>query len=422
LVSQDFAWAEGRLKRRLVLKGIAYESGVELASEPTDPLGAWWRSYLTGQRPHPSTNQRATLRVAELFSGSGGLALGFGQAAEELGFDRRSVMAVDQDEEALAIYRRRNDTRATSAASVASLVDYRVDGRGSDCRFLYEPEILHPSWDGLVGATDVLLAGPPCQGHSHLNNKTRFSDRRNELYLTVPAIGIALGVRVLIIENVRAVIHDRNQVVQSTETLLKAAGYDVTTGVVKAAELGWPQRRERFFLVARRDRSPLPIDQVAAGLRDDERDIWWAISDLADAPADGFMNMQPEFSPENVRRIAWLHDNDEHDLALSERPDCHKEGTTYNAVYGRLYKHKPAPTITTGFLTPGRGRYIHPTQRRVLTPREAARLQGFPDTFDFRPDLGSIPSKAKLTKWIGDAVPMPLGFVAGVAALGGGWE
>ena len=68
-------------------------------------------------------------------------------------------------------------------------------------------------------------------------------------------------------------------------------------------------------------------------------------------------------------------------------------------------------------MTPGRGRYIHPTRRRVLTPREAARIQGFPDTYEFHVDPRNPPVKAKLAKWIGDAVPMPLGHAAGLAAL-----
>jgi len=71
--------------------------------------------------------------------------------------------------------------------------------------------------------------------------------------------------------------------------------------------------------------------------------------------------------------------------------------------------------------TPGRGRYIHPSLRRTLTPWEAARLQGFPDIYDFFPDPKNPPTKLKITKWIGDAVPMPLGFAAGLSALGNGW-
>ena len=71
-------------------------------------------------------------------------------------------------------------------------------------------------------------------------------------------------------------------------------------------------------------------------------------------------------------------------------------------------------------MTPGQGRYIHPTQRRVLTAREAARLQGFPDTYDFAPDPENPPTKASLSKWIGDAVPMPLGYAAALSALAPG--
>ena len=70
-------------------------------------------------------------------------------------------------------------------------------------------------------------------------------------------------------------------------------------------------------------------------------------------------------------------------------------------------------------MTPGRGRYIPPTRRRTLTPHEAARLQGFPDGYDFHPYPDRVSAKSQLGKWIGDAVPMPLGYVAGVSVLGG---
>ena len=82
-----------------------------------------------------------------------------------------------------------------------------------------------------------------------------------------------------------------------------------------------------------------------------------------------------------------------------------------------MYWDKPAPTITTGFLTPGRGRFIHPIQPRVLTPHEAARVQGFPDWFDFYAQRDKPPSRSNLTKWIGDAVPSVLGATAVAAAL-----
>ena len=217
-------------------------------------------------------------------------------------------------------------------------------------------------------------------------------------------------------------IHDSSQVVATTETLLRANGYEVETGVLSAAKMGWPQTRQRFFMVGRRSAAPLPIAEVQEALFEQARSVMWAIGELAELDFDNRLHFSSELSEENRTRIDVLFDEDIHELPLEHRPDCHKDGTTYGSVYGRMYGDKPAPTLTTGFLTPGRGRYIHPTKRRTITPWEAARIQGFPDTYDFAPDPRNPPTKVKLTKWIGDAVPMPLGYAAGLSALGNGWS
>jgi hypothetical protein len=69
-------------------------------------------------------------------------------------------------------------------------------------------------------------------------------------------------------------------------------------------------------------------------------------------------------------------------------------------------------------MTPGRGRYIHPHQRRTLTPHEAARIQAFPDRFSFLSVDGKELFKQTLAKLIGQAVPPPLGHAAALVALG----
>src|SRR5690625_7435125 len=93
----------------------------------------------------------------------------------------------------------------------------------------------------LVGRVDVVLAGPPCQGHSNLNNRSRRNDRRNELYLTVPAVAVALQTPIVIIENVPAVVHDWPEVVPTARRLWEAEGYSVTDGMISADDLGWLQ-------------------------------------------------------------------------------------------------------------------------------------------------------------------------------------
>ena len=139
--------------------------------------------------------------------------------------------------------------------------------------------------------------------------------------------------------------------------------------------------------------------------------------DLIDVDSDEVFDKGSALSEENINRINYLFDNDLYNLPNPERPDSHKDGHTYPAIYGRLKWDKPSGTITTGYNTPGRGRYIHPEKRRTLTPHEAARIQGFPDNFEFLSPNGEKPTRMTLAKVIGDAAPPQLGYIAGLAAL-----
>jgi DNA (cytosine-5)-methyltransferase 1 len=421
-LSESYELLDGRIH-----KTIATPAGNVRLSRPANAenenlRSAWLRGFLEGSRVKLAGTRQASVRTAELFCGPGGLGLGFAEACKELGTKMESEAAVDQDEGAVSVYAANHGTKIRSVMSASELVDRPIIGRGTDARFSQDPMIIEETWAPLIGQVDAVLAGPPCQGHSNLNNHSRRTDKRNELYLTVPSIAIALNADIVIIENVPAVVHDSSQVVATAEALLRKNGYSVVSGVFSASKMGWPQTRQRFFMIGRRSKAPLPIKEVQQALEEQARSVMWAIGDLANLPLDDRLHILAELSEENRRRIDFLFDNNEYNLPATERPECHQEGTTYNAVYGRMYADRPAPTLTTGFLTPGRGRYIHPELRRTLTPHEAARIQGFPDTYNFFPDTENPPTKAKLTKWIGDAVPMPLGFAAGLSALGNGWS
>ena len=345
--------------------------------------------------------------------------MGVAQLAAEFGTRVITELVVDEDTEATAVYAANHDARIRCTKSVSSLIDYRVRGQACDAAFVYQPEILDPHLAEAVHGIDLVMAGPPCQGHSNLNNRTRRVDRRNTLYLTVPAFAVACGARMAIIENVPEVELDDNRVVETALQLFKSAGYKVTCGTLRADAMGWPQTRRRSFLTARRDTAPIPLVDIADVLQDHEpRTLEWVIGDLVDLHSDEIMDRTSEMSTENRERIDWLFENNEYDLPDPYRPLSHRNGTTYRAVYGRMHMDRPAPTITTGFMTPGRGRYIHPTRRRTLTPREAARIQGFPDKYRFVTDPRKPPTRSKLAKWIGDAVPMPLGYGAALSVFG----
>lgn len=425
LTSEEYSSKPSSLVHTLQLAGttISAEIEVDASSLKTDAKGTWWTALRSGAVPRPAVQRMRPFRTVDLFCGPGGLALGVRNLCNEIGLPVRTELIVDEDEEATDVYASNHDTRIRRIASVATLVDYRLRHHGSDAAFVYEPEILEPRLAAVARGVDLVIAGPPCQGHSNLNNQTRRDDVRNTLYLTVPAFAIAARARMAIVENVPEVTNDRARVVQTARRLFNAAGYSVEEGVLNADAMGWPQTRRRHFLVARIDAAPISIRKVSQALADDSpRSVWWAIGDLegkSGESGDDPMDRVATLSSENRQRVDWLFDNHEYDLPCSERPECHRESTSYPSVYSRMRPDEPAQTITTGFMTPGRGRYVHPTQRRTLTPREAARLQGFPDTYRFVTDPGHPPTRAKLAKWIGDAVPMPLGYAAALAAVGG---
>ena len=118
-------------------------------------------------------------------------------------------------------------------------------------------------------------------------------------------------------------------------------------------------------------------------------------------------------SMENQRRINYLFDSGSYELPDEERPDCHRlKPHPYRAVYGRMRPDTPAPTITSGFGSTGQGRFVHPNERRTLTPHEAARVQFFPDFFDF-----GTRGRRAYQEMIGNAVPPKLAYVVALDLL-----
>ena len=387
-----------------------------MADSGLPPEAAWWQSHLRGQRLEGQPSE-GKLTIVDAFCGSGGLGLGAAMAAEAVRMKPEFVAAIDTDREATVIHQSNLGTRRTLPCSVTGLVDYHLQGIGASARFGYAPEVVSEQLSH-VRSLGLFVAGPPCQGHSNLNNHTRRQDPRNELYVTTVALAVALGAEVILIENVPTVQNSYSDVVETACGLLRNEGYGVTTGTLKADELGAPQRRSRFFILAIKGQS-LTEDfllETSRAFRSPPQPISWAISDLLDAGPTGVWDTAPELTSVNQGRVDYLFDNDLFDLPDAQRPDCHKNGTTYTAVYGRMHWDRPSQTITTGIGTPGQGRYIHPLRRRLITPHEAARIQGYPEWFNFEPQ-GQPLKRKNIAKWVGDAVHPTLGYVATMVAL-----
>jgi DNA (cytosine-5)-methyltransferase 1 len=421
MITEDYRVEGTTIRKELRIGERVYVSKIidrSSSNESATPWSRWWRSYLRGARPTTCESTNRQLTIVDLFCGCGGLTLGVSDASRAAGIEPSVLLAVDTDEVALSVYCSNHHPARALHANVGSLVEFQIRGQGRSACFAFPPEAIHEAFTLLRGRVNLLIAGPPCQGHSNLNNWTRRSDPRNLLYLEAIAAAVAVDADAVIIENVPDVVNDKGQVVDTAIALLKSCGYYTSKAVLAAHHLGFAQTRRRFFLVASRKGS-LDLDCVAQSLRRSVSDVRWAIEDLEDTTADEIIDSVSVLSAENRLRIDYLFDNNRYELPDNERPKCHRNGHTYPAVYGRLKWDMPSGTITTGFVTPGRGRYIHPSRRRTITPREAARLQGFPDYFLFRSGELPAPTKGELAKWIGDAVPPILGYVAALAVIPG---
>lgn len=332
-----------------------------------------------------------TIRTLDLFAGAGGLSLGFEQSG--LGFV--PVFAVEHDSAAARTYK-----------------------RNFHC----------PVFDGDIEAldtfepADVILGGPPCQGFSPLG-RDRDDDSRatlNELWQHYLRAVRQVRPKAFVIENVpefqkSAQFHRLLDLMENDPDL---AEYRYNYGVLNAADYGVPQRRRRGIFLAVRGRREVPWPPPPThGLEGSGMlpfvTVRDAISDLATYPkvteivtTDGLQDLHFSRNPRQMsleRYRAIPEGGNRFDLAKN-RPDllprCWAEKPSGTAdVMGRLWWDRPSLTVRTEFFKPEKGRYLHPVLDRPITHREAARLQSFPDHFEFEG------TKIQVARQIGNAVP-----------------
>ena len=357
-----------------------------------------------------------TLRLVDLFCGCGGMSLGIAEAAKRSGAAVRVALAVDFDEMATGVYQNNFSGTTVRTVGVETLFDGELGAAVTSTEQALADEV---AADGI----DILVGGPPCQGHSDLNNTSRRKDKRNELYVRMARAAEVLRPSMVMIENVPAVQHAAQGVVATVVEHLQGLGYRVGHAVVDVSQLGVPQTRKRHIVLAIDDSIDVTAVDVLEGAianPHSARTVDWAIRDLVDLPEQGRSGFDTpsRVSDTNKERMAWFFEDPEnrYDLPNPRRPPCHRDKEhSYNSVYGRLRWDAPAQTITTGFTSMGQGRYVHPAKPRTLTPHEAARLQGFPDFFKF--DVKTTAERTTWSKLIGNAVPPKLSMVVGLPVI-----
>lgn len=376
---------------------IGVNAGAPMIGRPHDIFDlSWLRS---SSRPVHSA-ERGNVKLIDLFSGCGALSLGIEEACRALELGVEHVFAADINPLALDVYSRNFLGARYSGEPIESLVG-AIDSALSKAEKGLAKEF---------GQIDILAGGPPCQGHSDLNNHTRRRDPKNALFESMIRFAQVLRPKHIIIENVPGVRNDKRGVTEVGRRTLEAMGYNVSETVLIAAHLGAAQKRRRYIMVATSEPA-FSFDNLIT--IESERTLRWACGDLAGSTESGVLNSHASSSKDNRARIQYLFDNDLYDLPDELRPPCHRlKKHSYQAVYGRLKWDEPSPTITSGFNSPGQGRFIHPSIPRTLTPHEAARLQYLPDFFDW-----GKANREGLTQMIGNAVPPKLAYAVALELL-----
>lgn len=329
-------------------------------------------------------------KVIDLFSGAGGLTLGFTWA----GFE--PILAVERESDFAATYAS-NFGDHIVASDIESVV---ATGALSDIN------------------ADVVIGGPPCQGFSNLTGN-KSNDPRRSLWRYFMDVVESTNAKVFVCENVPNMITSAEG--QGLIKRARSLGYhisDDSVGVLLASRYGVPQNRRRGFIVGSKlgpVRLPRPRDTSVSvreafftGLHEGDAPIPLqpSHSDVAGQPANGpDLHIARNPTDVSLKRYKLIPPGgnrfDLQRLAPHLTPKCWIRKTSGGTdLFGRLEYDGPARcTIRTEFYKPEKGRYLHPEADRPITHWEAARLQSFPDSFKWRG------TKIRIAIQIGNAVP-----------------
>ncbi|MDY0967589.1 DNA cytosine methyltransferase [Sphingomonas sp. CFBP9021] len=283
------------------------------------------------------------------------------------------------------------------------------------------------------GELDVLVGGPPCQGFSVYNHQRGLHDERSSLYHEYLRVVAGLKPQWVVLENVTGMTSaGGGAAVAGIVEGLEVLGYAVSAKILRAEEYGVPQERRRLVFIGNRIGVPIefPKPTHGVGLRPFVT-IADAISDLprlkngegyeVSSYGSGAMSAYQKamrngqngvtnhaaakLSKVNLDRLHHIPQGGSwRDIPIDLLPEGMKKAkrSDHTKRYGRLTWKGLASTILTK-CDPHWGAYFHPDQDRTLTVREAARLQSFPDSFEFKG------SRTEQYVQVGNAVPPLLG-------------
>lgn len=330
----------------------------------------------------------------DLFAGAGGMTLG----AKSQGIDVR--VAVERDPFAVATYRRNNTEVDVFCGDVRHFTKFPRPKRGE---------------------AKILFGGPPCQGFSTSNQRTRSATNpTNWLFREFLRVAHQWEPTWIVFENVKGILEtERARFFEMTIRQLQNLGYRLSHGVLNAADFGIPQNRNRLFVIGRRDGPPPALPTATSKRRLVVSEAIDDLPKLANGAAEDILPYSKLATSPYARRLRKNRSKCSGHLVTQNSPHVTArypyippggnwqsiprrlmrnytfESDYHTGVYYRLKSDEPSVVI---------GNYrknmvVHPSQNRGLSVREAARIQSFPDSYGF---CGSIGFQQQQ---VGNAVP-----------------
>lgn len=319
---------------------------------------------------------RASLKFADLFSGVGG----FTQGLEAAGLE--CVLGVDNDKYVVEAYNLNHTHECLNLDLSLKKNQDKIAQRLKKAK------------------VDLVVGGPPCQGFS-IFGKRRFvntknhdlkKDKRNDLVLAFANIVVKSEANWFIMENVPGILSaHKGAYVEEIRNFFHKNGYKTEMKIINAADYGVPQVRRRFILMGTKTNLMIPFPKPKYFENPESwqlsfRTVGEVLTDLADETTLGKLknHLAPSHSPIISERFSYIKEGEKMDIDVL--PEHLKIGTktgkpiaNFSHVFKRLDRKKPSNTIV-----PGHNAFpVHPTLNRTLTVREAARIQTFPDDFEF---------------------------------------
>lgn len=331
----------------------------------------------------------SSLSFVDLFAGAGGASTGLIAAG------LNAVGAVEVDSWAAETYSFNHPSVKVIQADISQLSDADIS---------------------VFKGVDLIVGGPPCQGFSiSASNRRDKNDPRNQLYIEFLRSVKIIRPKFVLVENVKEIIKFKLQngisLIDDFSFRLKELGYSVSFQLINAKNLGVPQDRVRFFLIGSMG-DPIGFrfdNEVSSPNKALDIPVFLtvkdAISDLPEPNCDTYA-VPPQNLYQAKLRLGntQIHNHEpmRHTQRMIERfkhipiggntssvPMEHRNrqrgdsakfsSKIYHQNHRRLNPDEPSRTITASFYSS----FIHPYENRNLTVREAARIQGFPDSFQF---------------------------------------